>query len=157
LLAVGTTAARAEVRADENRRLGADGAVVRGRDVATVAVNPSNPNNIVTVDEDFVNSRCTYRASFDGGTSWTGGILTAPPNFEGVACSRFDIGDYAHVDVGSVAFGTGQNVYVTFSWNLAATTTPPRPPRETRSWWPSPPTAGPPSAPRRWPCWRTAT
>lgn len=106
------------LRVSENRRLGTSDALARGEDVVGLAVNPNDPNHVVEVDEDFINGRCTYQVSFDAGVTWSvEGTLTAPPDFEGpVPCSRFDAGDYAHLD-GSVAFGTGQNVYTAFSWN----------------------------------------
>ena len=115
--AVGAGSAGADVRASENRRVGSEASAVRARDVATVAVNPANASHIVQLDEDFLNARCGFRVSLDGGSTWAGGTLQAPAEFEQPACSRFDSGDYAHVDVGGIAFGTGQNVYATFSWN----------------------------------------
>src|SRR4051794_34407470 len=46
---------------------------------AAVAINPTNPNNIVatTVTDSFVSSQWVYR-SIDGGNSWTGTPLVAP-------------------------------------------------------------------------------
>lgn len=104
------------VRVTPNARLGVDPNPVRGHDVPALAADPADVNHIVEVDEDFVAKRCTFRVTFDGGRTWAGGDLAAPADFPQPACSRFDGGDYAHVD-GSVAFGSGQNVYTTFSWN----------------------------------------
>jgi putative cell wall-binding protein len=104
------------VRVSPNARLGVDANPVRGHDVPALAADPADVNHVVEVDEDFVAKRCTFRVTFDGGRTWAGGDLAAPADFPQPACGRFDGGDYAHVD-GSVAFGTGQNVYTTFSWN----------------------------------------
>ncbi|MGI8686526.1 MAG: hypothetical protein ACR2MO_15795, partial [Acidimicrobiales bacterium] len=104
------------VRAGDNFRLGTESGAVRGRDVPALAVDPSDPNHIVEVDEDLVNGFCDYHVTFDGGKTWTGGHLNAPAGFEPQACSRFDGGDYLHLD-GTVKWGSGQNVYTTFSWN----------------------------------------
>jgi hypothetical protein len=97
-------------------RVGDDPDPLRGHDVPALAVDPADANHIVEVDEDFVKSRCTFQTSFDGGKTWKGGELVPPADFPKPACGRFEGGDYAHVD-GSVAWGTGQNVYTTFSWN----------------------------------------
>ncbi|MDQ6727244.1 MAG: exo-alpha-sialidase, partial [Actinomycetota bacterium] len=104
------------VRVGPNVRVGDEANPLRADDVPALAADPADPNHIVEVDEDFLAARCVYRTTFDGGTTWTRGELAAPADFPQTACSRFDGGDYAHVD-GSVVFGSGQNVYTTFSWN----------------------------------------
>lgn len=97
-------------------RVGDDPDPLRGHDVPALAADPADANHTVEVDEDFVHSRCTFHTTLDGGRTWKGGELLPPADFPAPACGRFDGGDYAHVD-GSVAWGTGQNVYTTFSWN----------------------------------------
>lgn len=94
---------------------------VRGRDVPALAVDPADQNHIVESEIDPVNFQCDYNASFDGGRTWTGGHLTARdsgenPPFPTPACSQnFDSGGYAHMNNASIAYGSGQNVYITFS------------------------------------------
>ena len=93
---------------------------VRGRDVPGLAVNPANANHIVEAEADPVNLQCDYNVSFDGGVTWTGGHLTIrnsgeDPPFPTPACDQnFDSGGYAHFNTG-IVFGSGQNVYITFS------------------------------------------
>ena len=93
---------------------------VRGRDVPGLAVDPSDPNHIVEAEIDPVNLQCDYNVSFDGGRTWTGGHLTVRrggenPPYGPTACDwNFDAGGYAHFNTG-IVFGSGQNVYITFS------------------------------------------
>ncbi len=103
------------VRTSENIRLGNEAGVVRGRDVPGLAVNPSNPNHIVEVDVDHNRGECDFASTFDGGATWTRGHLRGSAAFPVPACAqRFDSGGYAHGNA-SVAFGTGLNVYTTYS------------------------------------------
>ncbi len=104
------------VRVGPNIRVGDDSNPLRSDDVPALAADPADPNHIVEVNEDFLAGRCRFRVTFNGGRTWDGGELAAPADFPQTACSRFEGGDYAHVD-GSVLFGSGQNVYTTFSWN----------------------------------------
>ena len=108
--------ARAEARAGENIRLGADPRAVRGIDTPNIAVNPANPLHMVESDNDFLLGQCDFHVTFDGGATWTGGHLTAPADFPNPPCqpNPFDSGGYGHTN-GSIAFGSGQNVYTTFS------------------------------------------
>jgi len=78
-----------------------------------LAVDPADPRHIVEVQEDFLRGQCTFRMTTDGGTHWTGGDLRAPEGFP-APCTQFDFGGYAHSN-GSVAWGSAQNVYTTFS------------------------------------------
>lgn len=92
----------------------------RGRDVPGLAVDPGDPNHIVEAEADPVNLQCDFNVSFDGGSTWSGGHLTVRSNGENPpvptpACDQnFDSGGYAHFNTG-IVFGSGQNVYVTFS------------------------------------------
>ncbi|MDQ4068872.1 MAG: cell wall-binding repeat-containing protein [Actinomycetota bacterium] len=104
----------ARVHVGENVRAGTDADPLRGRDAPAVAVNPADPRHIVLIDEDFIAGQCDYHVTFDGGRTWTDGHLQAPPDFANPPCRTFDSGGYAHFNQ-SVAFGTGQNVYVTFA------------------------------------------
>ena len=113
---VAATGATNRPRISAQRRVGDDPDPLRGHDVPALAADPADPAHIVEVDEDFVHARCVFQTTFDGGRTWKGGELLPPADFPKPACSRFEGGDYAHVD-GSVAWGTGQNVYTTFSWN----------------------------------------
>ncbi len=91
-----------------------------GRDVPGLAVDPANPDHIVEVDEDFLRGQCTFGATFDGGRTWTRGDLTVPPELVSTAdppsppCNAIDSAGNTHFDQ-SVAFGSGANVYTTFS------------------------------------------
>src|ERR1700722_17543012 len=92
----------------------------RGVDVPGLAVDPTNQNHIVEANIDPINLQCEYHVSFDGGQTWAGGDLTLPAPTATIAypsptcTSNFDSGGYAHFNTG-IVFGSGQNVYVTFS------------------------------------------
>ncbi|HET7487448.1 MAG TPA: hypothetical protein VFJ85_05920 [Acidimicrobiales bacterium] len=105
-----------EVRSGQNIRQGADPAPARGRDVPGLAVDPADPNHVVSVDVDYVNGECAFKTSFDGGVTWPfSGNFKAPAGWPDPPClQNFDSGGYAHGD-GTVVFGTGQNVYTSFS------------------------------------------
>ena len=106
-------------RFGENYRLISD-TPARGRDIPGLAVNPANENHIVEADVNPVNLQCDYHVSFDGGRTWMGGHLTIAnngevPPFPVPACDQnFDSGGYGHFNTG-IVFGSGQNVYITFS------------------------------------------
>jgi len=103
------------VRVGENLRLGDEAGAARGRDVPGLAVDPADPDHVVEVDVDYINGECDFRTTFDGGRTWTGGHLRGPAGFPVPPCQQnFDSGGYAHGNA-SVAFGSGQNVYTTFS------------------------------------------
>jgi len=95
------------------------------RDVPGLAVDPANQNHIVEAEIDPVNFQCDFNASFDGGRTWKGGHLTIQsrgenPPFPSPACSQnFDSGGYAHFNTG-IVYGSGQNVYITFSAHRGA-------------------------------------
>lgn len=92
----------------------------RARDVPGLAVNPENQNHIVEAESDPLNLQCDYNVSFDGGRTWSGGHLTLAragedPPMPAPACNQnFDSGGYHHFNTG-IVFGSGQNVYITFS------------------------------------------
>jgi hypothetical protein len=91
-----------------------------GRAVPGLATDPADGNHVVEVDEDFTRGQCTFRTTHDGGKSWAGGDLSVPPGLDPVdgpgvpPCDAVDSGGFAHFDQ-SVAFGSGANVYATFS------------------------------------------
>ncbi|MGH9125098.1 MAG: cell wall-binding repeat-containing protein, partial [Acidimicrobiales bacterium] len=97
-----------------NSRLTTDRSVLRGHGIPGLAVDPSNANHVVLVDNNFLAGQCEYNTSFDGGRTWTNGILKAPSGFDDPPCHTFDAGGYAHFNQ-SVVWGSGQNVYTTFS------------------------------------------
>ncbi|MGH9127216.1 MAG: cell wall-binding repeat-containing protein [Acidimicrobiales bacterium] len=97
-----------------NSRLTTDRSVLRGHDIPGLAVDPSNPNHVVLIDENFLSGECEFNTSFDAGHTWSSGILHAPSDFADPPCRTFDSGGYAHFNQ-SVVFGSGQNVYVTFA------------------------------------------
>ncbi|MDQ6928799.1 MAG: glycoside hydrolase, partial [Actinomycetota bacterium] len=88
-----------------------------------MTVDPADSNHIVEANADPINLQCDYHVSFDGGKTWAGDHLKLPsgspspgaPPFPSPACDQnFDSGGYGHFNAG-VIFGTGQNVYITFS------------------------------------------
>jgi hypothetical protein len=89
-------------------------------DIPGLAVDPGNPQHIVEANIDPLDLQCQYHVSFDGGQTWTGGNFTLPTPtatiaYPSPACNQdFDSGGYAHFYAG-IVFGSGQNVYVTFS------------------------------------------
>ena len=101
----------------------------RADDVPGLAVDPTNQNHIVEANIDPIDLQCEYHVSFDGGQTWTGGDLTLPTPtstvaFPSPACfQNFDSGGYAHFNTG-IVFGSGQNVYVTFSIHQGAYNNP---------------------------------
>jgi putative cell wall-binding protein len=97
-----------------NSRLTADQTILRGHDLPGLAVDPTDPNHIVMVEENFLGGQCDFHTSFDGGRTWSGGVLTVPSDFADPPCRTFDSGGYAHFNQ-SVVFGSGQNVYTTFA------------------------------------------
>ncbi|MFN2606417.1 MAG: sialidase family protein [Acidimicrobiales bacterium] len=101
-------------RVSANVPLGDDRAPVRGHDVPGLVADPANPDHVVEIDEEFLRGQCTYKVTFDGGRTWTGGDLTVPADFASPPCNTFDSGGYAHFDQ-SVVWGSGQNVYTTFA------------------------------------------
>ena len=109
------------MRVGESRRFGESTDPVRGRDAPAMAVNPSDPRHIVLVDQDMLIGQCDFHTTFDGGRTWTDGHLTAPPGFTTPPCPTFDTGGYTHANQ-SVAFGSGLNVYTTFSSQLVPAT-----------------------------------
>jgi len=96
----------------------------RARDVPGLAVDPADPNHIVEAEIDPINLQCDHNVSFDGGATWTGGHLSTggnvTPPFNPPTCDQnFDSGGYAHFNTG-IVFGSGQNVYITFSVHRGA-------------------------------------
>ncbi|MCA1684089.1 MAG: glycoside hydrolase, partial [Actinobacteria bacterium] len=96
-----------------------------GRDVPGLAADPADANHVVEIDEDFGRGQCSFATTFDGGTTWTRGDLTVAPGLAPTAdpgappCDAISSGGNAHSDQ-SVAFGSGANVYATFSSSNAA-------------------------------------
>jgi len=92
-------------------------------DVPGLTVDPANANHVVEANVDPINLQCDYHVSFDAGKTWTGGHLTLPSGspspgaapFPSPACDQnYDSGGYQHFNTG-IVFGSGQNVYATFS------------------------------------------
>ena len=108
------------VRTGENTRLG-NPPSSRVRDVPGLAVDPSNPNHIVEVERDVLSQDCVTNVTFDGGATWVGGKLNAPPGFPGPDSPATNPSCPAPATVftnafeGSVAFGLGNRVYTTFA------------------------------------------
>jgi putative cell wall-binding protein len=107
----------APVRVSDNQPVvvdDAEGDPVRGLDIPGLAADPGDPDHVVLVAEELLRGECVYRVTFDGAGTWEGDDLRAPEGFPDSPCTGFDSGGYTHSD-GSVAFGSDQNVYTTFS------------------------------------------
>ena len=101
------------LRAGVNKRIGGKAPLLRTAEAAGLAVNPADPRHIV---ESEVNPRygfCQFNTSFDGGDTWTTGVLTAPARFGATPCIAFNAVNRLRMD-GGIAFGSGQNVYIAF-------------------------------------------
>ena len=100
------------LRTGENYRFGNPPAS-RARDIPGLAVNPADPRHIVQVEKDILSQDCSTNVSTDGGVTWVGGSLVPPGGFPppgspvtAPSCPSFE---------GSVVWGTGQSVFVTFA------------------------------------------
>jgi len=107
------SAAGADVRVSPNRPLLPDSSPVYGRDSVGLAVNPRDEDHIVAVYTDLDTFDCEVATSFDGGQKWRSTRLKAPPGYVSPPCT---VGRHlsALLDQ-SIAFGSGRNVYTTFS------------------------------------------
>ncbi|MGH8571620.1 MAG: hypothetical protein ACREX8_03465, partial [Gammaproteobacteria bacterium] len=118
-LLVAVPGAQAEVRVGKNYRLNSDSNAFRGKDAPALGVNPSNPNHVVQVANEYLGPICEGTASFDGGATWsTADPLPVPPAGGGQpflpACST--VGDHAGESMfQTVGFGSGQDVYVAYA------------------------------------------
>ncbi|MDQ6798784.1 MAG: exo-alpha-sialidase [Actinomycetota bacterium] len=101
-------------RVVDNTKFGTSTDPLRGRDIPGLAVDPADPRHIVMIDEDFLAGQCDFHVTYDAGKTWKDGHLTVPSGFTDPPCRTFDSGGYAHYNQ-SVVFGSGQNVYTTFS------------------------------------------
>lgn len=102
-------------RTGENARLG-NPPEARVRDTPGLASNPANPQHIVQVERDELSFNCSTNVSVDGGATWRGGALNPPAGFRPPdspigtpSCPSFE---------GSVAWGSGNNVYVAWASGL---------------------------------------
>ena len=98
-----------QTRVSPNFKLASDPSAFRGRDGVGLAVNPNNPQHIVAVHTNYLESTCEASASFDGGATWSTAFALAPPDpvgfsFPPICNSSFGASQY-------VEFGSGQSVY----------------------------------------------
>ncbi len=113
LLASAAEAQIGQLRTDNNYRLFQDPRPFRGKDAVGLAVNPRNARHVVEIQQDLLDGECEFNVSFDGGRTWRGGDLQAPAGFSPRPCT---VGNHLANQVdGGVTFGSGQNVYLTFS------------------------------------------
>jgi putative cell wall-binding protein len=110
----GSAHAAAGLRVGPNYLLRSDPRPARARDVVGLAVDPSNPRHLVEVNQEYRDAKCEYHVSFNAGKSWSGGTLKAPEGYAHESCSPLDDGGWARLN-GTVAFGSGNSVYTTFS------------------------------------------
>ncbi|HWI06437.1 MAG TPA: hypothetical protein VNT54_02845 [Solirubrobacteraceae bacterium] len=100
-----------QTRVSPNYKLASDPSAFRGRDGVGLAVNPNNPQHVVAVHTNYLESTCEASASFDGGATWSGAFTLTPPAPVGffyppVCNSSFGASQY-------IEFGSGQSVYTT--------------------------------------------
>ena len=101
----------------------ANPAPARAKSGPNLAVNPANEDHIVEVHQEITTQECEFNVTTNGGTTWTSGELTAPagyPTSEPGPCSVHNRGS-GNLGQRSIAFGSGSNVYVT--WTSAPTQT----------------------------------
>jgi len=109
-------AAQADLRVDQNYRLGSDANPFRGKDQVALAVDPSNTRHIVATNANYLTEECEATTSFDGGVTWSEAFpLASPPAGIGLpflpSCRISNhLGESMFQ---TVAFGTGENVYAT--------------------------------------------
>ena len=115
-------------RSEPNSRVGTDPSAFRGRDTPGLAANPTNPDHLVEVEVDVGQGRCEWNTSFDGGRTFPiNGVFTtpgypppAPPAGGGAWEPPCDVSNQSASMDGSVAFGSGQNVYVPYATRRTA-------------------------------------
>ncbi len=111
-------ASEAALRVGKNYRLASDPAQFRGKDAVALRVNPSNPQHIVEVNANYLSQECEYTVSLDGGTTWSRAASFRPPApgdgqpFVPTCRASDHLADFMFQ---TVVFGSGQNVYATFS------------------------------------------
>lgn len=113
-LVIAPLSAGAATRVGRNYKLDSPPMPLRVRDVPALAVDPSDPRHIVAVSQEYRFQTCNYHVSFDRGKTWTTGELTGPEGWPDPLCPPLDEGGYSHFNA-TIAFGSGQNVYTTFS------------------------------------------
>ncbi len=107
--------AQAEVRVGQNYRLNSDPSPFRGKDQVALAVDPGNPQHIVSTNANYLTDSCEATTSFDGGATWSDAVTLLPPDPTG-AEMPFQPSCRISNHLGetmfqTVAFGNGQNVY----------------------------------------------
>ena len=109
-------AVSADVRVSPNTRVTQDPSSFRGKDQVSLAVNPNNPNHVVSVNVDFLDEFCEASASFDGGNTWTPSAELQPPA-PGVGnpfLPSCRVSNHAGESMfQGVVFGSGNTVYAT--------------------------------------------
>lgn len=110
LLPLALGSAAAQIRVGEPKQL-RPAHFVRAYDGVGLAVDPRDTSHLVQVNADWVQARCQYGVTFNGGRSWKRGDLQGPPGMP-VTCDSLGHGS-SSLDQ-SVAFGSGDNVYTTF-------------------------------------------
>ena len=114
-------AAEAEVRVSPNFKVNNDSSPFRGRDQAGLATNPANPQHVVAIYSNYLDSTCEASASFDGGSTWTAPYPLVPPTagageqpFFKSCTNTVGLSQY-------VEFGSGNNVYTAATAQRLAT------------------------------------
>jgi hypothetical protein len=116
-LAAAAPAANADLRVSPNFPLRPSNDVVYGRDAVGLAANPRNERHIVAVYADWVRLTCEVAMSTNGGRTWRRTFLRAPQGFTDPPCT---VGNHLAQQIdGGIAFGSDNNVYVTFATAVA--------------------------------------
>lgn len=101
------------IRGGVNQRIGGKAPLLRTAEAPGLAVNPADPRHIVEAEVNPRYGLCQHNVSFDGGDTWTTGVLKEPARFGGMPCELFNNVNRLRMD-GGIAFGSGQNVYIAF-------------------------------------------
>lgn len=108
--------AGADIRVSPNTPLRPSSESIYGRDALGLAANPRNANHLVAVYADWVSLQCEAAVSTNAGRTWRRTFLKAPPGYAVPPCT---IGNHLAQQLdGGIAFGRGDNVYVTFATGI---------------------------------------
>jgi len=98
--------AQAQMRVGENFRVTSDANAFRGKDQVALAINPTNAQHIVEVNENKLTQQCEGTRSLDGGATWSEAVVL-PTSAPGSAPAFAQTCRMSQ----TIEFGNGQNVY----------------------------------------------
>ncbi|MDQ3716886.1 MAG: cell wall-binding repeat-containing protein, partial [Actinomycetota bacterium] len=112
-----TPGAQAEVRVSENFRVTSDANAFRGKDQVALAINPTNAQHIVEVNENKLTQECEGTRSLDGGATWSDAAVLPLPD------GGLPFAQICRTSQ-TIEFGSGQNVYATSAAPRVSSTGP---------------------------------